>query len=136
MDINRITIVGHMGKDPEGRSMPNGDRVVRFSVATTEKWTKNGEKQERTEWHNCEAFGKLAEIIEQYGTKGRLVYLEGAKRTDEYEDKATGVKMKACKIVLGFNSVFSLLGAQGDAPAKGRSGTAEQFVATDDDIPF
>lgn len=79
--LNRIQIIGHVGKDPEIKFLPNGNTVANFSVATTEK--KNDE--ERTEWHNLVVFGKLAEICQDYVRKGSLVYVEGSLRTNKWE---------------------------------------------------
>jgi len=76
--INKVILIGRLGKDPEIRSTPSGTSVARFSLATDEKYTdRNGEKQERTEWHNIAAWGKLGEICGQYLRKGKLVYIEG-----------------------------------------------------------
>ena len=91
--INKVILVGRLGKDPEIRSTPSGTSVARFSLATDEKFTdRNGEKQERTEWHNIVAWARLAEICGQYLRKGMLVYIEGSIRTDSWEDKESGQK--------------------------------------------
>jgi single-strand DNA-binding protein len=81
----QTTLVGRLGKDPESRTMPNGKAVVNFSVAVSEKWTKDGEKQERTEWYNCAAFDRTAEIISEYVRKGDLILVVGKQQTDKYE---------------------------------------------------
>ena len=81
--INKVILVGRLGKDPEIRSTPGGQTVAKFSVATDERFTdKSGEKQERTEWHNVVCWARLAEICGQYLRKGMLVYIEGSIRTD------------------------------------------------------
>lgn len=86
--INKHIIIGTLKKDPETRYMPNGNAVTEFSVAVNEKWKdKQGQPQERTEWINCEIFGKLAEIAAQYLTKGSQVYLEGKQRTEKWQDQ-------------------------------------------------
>src|SRR3990170_9138324 len=86
--INKVILVGRLGKDPEIRSTPQGTTVAKFTVATDEKFTdRAGEKQERTEWHNIVAWGKLGEICGQYLKKGKLVYIEGSIRTDSWDDK-------------------------------------------------
>ena len=91
--INKVILVGRLGKDPEIRSTAGGTSVVKFTVATDERFTdKSGEKQERTEWHNITAWGKLGEICGQYLKKGKLVYIEGSIRTDSWEDKESGQK--------------------------------------------
>ena len=97
--INKAIIVGNLGKDPETRYTPSGTAIASFSVATSESWKdkQTGEKQERTEWHRIEAFGKLAEIIGEYLKKGSQVYIEGKLRTDEYEKD--GIKRYSTKII-------------------------------------
>lgn len=98
--VNRVILVGRLGKDPEIRSLPSGTSVTKFSIATDEKFTdKSGQKQERTEWHNIVAWGKLAEICGQYLRKGKLVYIEGSIRTDSWDDKETGVKKYRTEII-------------------------------------
>ncbi len=86
--VNKVIIVGNLGKDPEVRYMPNGDAVANFSVATTDSWKdKQGQKQERTEWHNIVIYRKLAEIAGEYLKKGRSVYIEGRLQTRKWQDK-------------------------------------------------
>ena len=98
--INKAILIGRLGKDPEVRSTAGGQTVCRFSIATDEKFTdRNGEKQERTEWHNIVAWGKLGEICGQYLRKGKLVYIDGSIRTDSWDDKETGQKKYKTEIV-------------------------------------
>lgn len=87
--LNQVSIIGRTGKPPESRTLPNGQAVSTFSLATTEKWTdkQSGEKREATEWHNCVAFGKVAEIINQYVEKGHLVFVQGKLQTRKWQDK-------------------------------------------------
>ena len=87
--INKVILVGNLGNDPEVRATTTGSRVARISVATSEAWTdKNtGQKQEKTEWHRVVFFSRLAEIVEQYLTKGSKVYVEGRLRTNKWQDK-------------------------------------------------
>lgn len=86
--VNRVTLIGHCGKDPEVRYMPNGDAVANVSLATTDKWNdKNGDKQERTEWHRLSFFTKLAQIVEKYVKKGDAIYVEGKLQTRKWADK-------------------------------------------------
>src|SRR5882757_4122031 len=87
--LNKVILVGNIGKDPETRYMPNGKAVTNFSVATSEGWTdkQTGDKQERTEWHNVVLFEKLAEIAAEYLRKGSQVYIEGSLRTRKWQDK-------------------------------------------------
>jgi single-strand DNA-binding protein len=96
--LNKATLIGHLGKDPEVRYTPNGDAVASFSIATNESWKdKDGNQQERTEWHNIVAWRKLAEICGEYLKKGARVYIEGKIQTRDYEDKS-GVKRYVTEI--------------------------------------
>ena len=98
--INKVILVGRLGKDPEIKSTPGGQTVAKFTMATDEKFTdKSGEKQERTEWHNIVAWARLAEICGQYLRKGSLVYIEGSIRTDSWEDKESGQKRYRTEII-------------------------------------
>ncbi|MBI4515083.1 MAG: single-stranded DNA-binding protein [Deltaproteobacteria bacterium] len=86
--VNKVIIVGNLGKDPDVRFTPSGKAVCKFSVATSERWTdQQGQKQERTEWHNVVVWGKQAETCGQYLAKGRQVYVEGSIHTRSYDDK-------------------------------------------------
>lgn len=86
--VNKVILVGTIGKDPEIKHMNNGNNVTSFSLATSEQWKdQQGNKQEKTEWHNISAFGKLADIASQYLTKGSRVYIEGKIRTNKWQDK-------------------------------------------------
>ena len=98
--INKVILVGNLGKDPETRFTPSGIKVTKFSIATTDKWKdkSTGEKRERTEWHRIEAWRRLAEICEDYLHKGSQVYVEGKLQTDTWEDK-DGMKRYTTKIV-------------------------------------
>lgn len=85
--LNRVQLIGYLGKEPESRFTPNGKKVAHFSVAITQRWKGNNETKEYTEWVNVEAWGRLGEICQQYLKKGSLVYIEGRLKTDKYEDK-------------------------------------------------
>lgn len=86
--MNQHNIIGHLGKDPELRTLENGNKVCQFSVATSETWKdKSGNKQTSTDWHNVQVWGKLAEICNQYLKKGSHVYISGKSRTRSYDDK-------------------------------------------------
>ncbi|AYF43532.1 MULTISPECIES: single-stranded DNA-binding protein [Halobacteriovorax] len=88
MSVNKVILVGRLGQDPELKYTPSGMAVCNFSLATGESWTdKNGQKQERTEWHRVVVWGKLAELCGQYLAKGRQAYLEGQLQTRSWEDK-------------------------------------------------
>jgi single-strand DNA-binding protein len=83
--LNRVQLIGNLGKDPEGRYTPTGKHVVNFSLAVSNRWKSGGETKEYTEWFNIEAWGRLGEICLEYLKKGSLVYLEGRLKTDRYE---------------------------------------------------
>ena len=100
MAINSATVIGNLGGDPQTRSLPSGDSVANFSLATTERFKdRKGEKQQRTEWHRIVAFGKLADTCAQYLSKGRQVYVEGRLTTREYEAKDGSGKRYRTEIV-------------------------------------
>lgn len=141
--INKVILVGRLGKDPEIRSTPSGQTVAKFSVATDEKYTdRNGEKQQRTEWHNIVAWGKLGEICGQYLRKGKLVFIEGRIQTDSWDDKETGVKKYRTDIVA---NEMRMLDKKGDDEGGGGSygGARKQAsssspaqVEDDEEVPF
>jgi single-strand DNA-binding protein len=114
--VNKVILVGNLGRDPEVRTLPSGDRVVSFSVATSESWRdrNTGERRERTEWHNVSIFNEnLAKIAEQYCRKGSKVYLEGQLQTREYQDK-DGIQRRATDVVLQrFRGELALLDSRG-----------------------
>jgi len=86
--LNRVQLIGRLGKDPESKFTPNGKKVAHFSLAVSNRWKdKNGETKESTEWVNIEAWGRLGEVCQEYLKKGSLIYLEGRLKTDKYEDK-------------------------------------------------
>lgn len=86
--LNRVQLIGYLGKDPESKFTPTGKRVAQFSVAISNRWRgKDGEAKEYTEWVNIEAWGRLGEICQEYLKKGSLIFVEGRMKTDRYEDK-------------------------------------------------
>jgi single-strand DNA-binding protein len=86
--LNRVQLIGRLGKDPESKFTPTGKKVAHFSLAVSNRWKdKNGETKESTEWVNIEAWGRLGEVCQEYLKKGSLVFLEGRLKTDKYEDK-------------------------------------------------
>ncbi|HHK5576484.1 TPA: single-stranded DNA-binding protein [Neisseria polysaccharea] len=99
MSLNKVILIGRLGRDPEVRYMPNGEAVCNFSVATSETWNdRNGQRVERTEWHNITMYRKLAEIAGQYLKKGGLVYLEGRIQSRKYQGK-DGIERTAYDII-------------------------------------
>ena len=138
--VNKAIILGTMGKDPEIRYLPSGKAVASFSVATSEKWKDtNGDMQEKTEWHSCSAFDKLAEIIGEYCRKGSKVYCEGSIHTRKYQDKQTGTDKYATEIKVNQLQMLDSkpAGEQSERPAQ-RAAAPAQAAAPDfeDDIPF
>jgi len=114
--VNKVILVGNLGKDPEVRRMQNGNPVVNLSVATSESWRDKatGERKERTEWHRVVIFNEgLAKVAEQYLKKGSKIYLEGQLQTRKYTD-AQGVEKYSTEVVLqGFNSTLTMLDRAG-----------------------
>jgi single-strand DNA-binding protein len=91
--LNRVQLIGRLGKDPESRSTPTGKKVAHFSLAVSQRWkSAEGGNKESTEWVNVEAWGRLGEVCQQYLHKGSLVFLEGRLKTDKYEDKGGETK--------------------------------------------
>src|SRR5512141_3246381 len=85
--LNRVQLIGRLGKDPESKYTPTGKRVTHFSIAVSQRWKTNGEAKEYTEWVNVEAWGRLGDVCQEYLKKGSLVYVEGRLKTEKYEDK-------------------------------------------------
>ncbi len=155
--VNKVILLGNLGRDPETRYTTGGDAITNLNIATSEQWKdKNGEKQERTEWHRVVLFGRQAEIAGEYLKKGRSVYIEGRLQTRKYTDK-DGVEKYSTEVVGdrmqligsardggggggGGGDDFSAGGAparrapaSGGAPAGGGRKNTDDF---DDDIPF
>ncbi len=139
MSVNKVILLGNLGKDPDLRYTPSGKAVATFSLATSERWTsQDGQKQENTTWHNIVAWGKQAETIKEYLTKGRQVYLEGRIANRSYEDKEGNKKYISEVVVQNFSFV-------GKKPSSGNGGgqtppaeTAPETAPkeSDDDLPF
>lgn len=110
--VNKVILVGTLGRDPEVRFAANGTAIANLNVATSEQWNDRatGEKQEKTEWHRVVIFGKLAEIAQQYLTKGSQVYLEGKLQTRKWQDQTSGQDRYSTEVVLDFNGVMQMLG--------------------------
>jgi single-strand DNA-binding protein len=114
--LNKVQLIGRVGKDPEVRYLPSGEAVVNFSIATTEKWKdKNtGEPREETEWHRINAFGKLAEICGEWVKKGMLVYVAGKIKSSKYTDKTSGQERTSFDIRI---DDMKMLGSRNDNDA-------------------
>lgn len=130
--LNKVILIGRLGRGPETRYMPNGEAVCNFSVATSEKYTdKNGQRQESTEWHNVTMFRKLAEIAGQYLKQGSQVYIEGKIKSRKYTDK-NGVERTAYDIIA---NKLKMLGGNAQTQAqKPQPAQAQEDI--DDDLPF
>ena len=136
--VNRVILVGRLGRDPEMRYTGSGAPVVNFSLATNERWSdQDGGRQERTEWHNIVVWSKLAEICNQYLTKGQLVYIEGRLQTREWDDR-DGNKRRTTEVVASGMQMLSPRN-QADGPAQHVEVAEEgemDLGVTEDDIPF
>jgi len=108
--VNKVILIGNLGRDPESRTFSNGGKVVKFSVATSENWTRDGQRQERTEWHNVVIYDeKIGDVAERFLRKGSKVYIEGQMQYREYDD-ANGQKQKIAEVVLQrFRGAMTLL---------------------------
>jgi single-strand DNA-binding protein len=143
--VNKVILVGNLGKDPETRYMSSGGAVTGITVATSESWKdKNtGQQQERTEWHNVAFFGRLAEIAGEYLKKGSKVYIEGSLRTEKYQDKQTGQDRYSTKIIASEMQIIDSRQknyTSNSAPSSTSNSMPENSSPMndgfDDDIPF
>jgi len=131
-DLNKVMIIGHLGRDPEMRFTPSGRPVTTFTVATNRTWnTTDGEKHNETEWFNVVAWGNLAEICKQYLTKGQQVYVEGRLQTRKWEDN-DNIKRTSVEIVA---SEMMILGDRHDAN-QSTSDPSEPDLINDEEYPF
>jgi single-strand DNA-binding protein len=146
--VNKVIIIGNLGKDPEVRYMPSGGAVTNVTIATSESWKdkQSGEQQERTEWHNVVFFNRLAEIAGEYLKKGSKVYVEGSLRTRKWQDKE-GKDRYTTEIVAAEMQMLDSKGSGSGGSPQAREGSSgswqkESAPATetagdfDDDIPF
>jgi len=145
--INKVILIGHLGRDPEVRTIESGTKVARFSLATTETFKdRNGERKEQTEWHNIVCWRNLADIAEQYLNKGKLIYVEGRLRTRSWEDN--GIKKYTTEIQA---DTFTMLGTKAEnssavppiltqePPTTGKqqeNTDLPPFISEEDDLPF
>src|SRR5579872_5348712 len=131
MSVNKVILVGRLGRDPETRYTGGGQAVANFSIATDESYKdRNGEKQKRTEWHKIVVWGKQAEIAQQYLKKGSLLFIEGRIQSREWQDKE-GQKRTSFEIVA---SNFRMLGGRSDAAAAGAGGGSSGAARSADDF--
>ena len=136
--VNKVILIGNLGRDPELRYTQGGQAVANFTLATNERFsTKDGDKQERTEWHRIVAWGRTGELCAQYLSKGRSVYLEGRLQTREWEDKE-GQKRRTTEIVA---TTVQFLGGRGEGGSGGQAssiaeGGLDAGGPPPDDVPF
>lgn len=155
MSVNKVILIGRLGKDPETRYMPNGEAVTNATLATSENWKdKSGVKQEKTEWHNLTFYRRLAEVAGEYLKKGSMIYVEGKLQTRKWQDKE-GKDRYTTDIIVNEMTMLggkSQGGEQHDntqperqpearstpatRPAQDQGGGARSFDNFDDDIPF
>jgi single-strand DNA-binding protein len=140
--VNKVVLVGNVGKDPEVRHTQDGKPIVNLSIATSESWRdkSSGERKEKTEWHRVVIFSEgLAKIAEQYVKKGSSIYVEGQLQTRKWTDK-DGVDKYSTEIVLqGFNSTLTLLGGKQDGTSERPEPAAQRQTFArdlDDEVPF
>ena len=134
--MNKVILVGNLGKDPEMRYMPNGNAVANFSIATTESWKnkQTGEYENQTEWHNLTVFGKFGEMCGQYLKKGAKVYVEGKIKTEKWQDKTSGQDRYSTKIIV---SELQMMDARSEGQGGGQyqGGQNQQFQGGQQQAP-
>ena len=145
--VNKVILIGNLGRDPEIRKMQSGDSVANLSLATSETWNdrQTGERREKTEWHRVVIFGKLADIAERYLKKGSKVYVEGALQTRKWQDQSGQDKYSTEVVLRGFGGTLVMLdgkqeGGQSSYDSGGSQGGAQSYNGggpdLSDDIPF
>lgn len=144
--VNKVILIGNLGRDPELRHTASGKAVATFTVATNRTWTgPDGSSQEETEWHNIVAWDRLAEICQQYLQKGRKVYIEGRIQTRSWDDKQSGQKRYMTEIVANQMIILDAPGSRGEPREGGRRVRPERVpepefpegdYGGDDDLPF
>jgi len=140
--INKVILIGNLGRDPEIRYTTSGQAVANFTLATTEgRTSKDGDKQEYTEWHRIVAWGRLAEICGEYLSKGKMIYVEGSLRTRSWEDKE-GKTRWTTEVIARNMQMLSPAGSRPDSPPDRSDRSSDDFeldedsFGSDDDIPF
>ncbi|HEX4303120.1 MAG TPA: single-stranded DNA-binding protein [Rhizomicrobium sp.] len=149
--VNKVTLIGNLGKDPEVRRMQSGDPVVNLSIATSDTWRdkSSGERKEKTEWHRVVIFSKgLADVAEKYLRKGSKVYIEGSLQTRKWTDKDGAEKYSTEIVLQNFNSTLVMLDGKGEGGGSGGGGGGRERMGggdapasfqreeMDDEIPF
>lgn len=131
--LNKVQIIGRVGRDPEVRYAPSGDAIANLSVATSERWKDKGtgEQKEKTEWHRVVVFGKLAEVVGEYVKQGALVYFEGKLETRKWEKDGRDHYTTEIKVD-SFNGVMKMLGSKGEGGGQRQAGNDNQRGGYDD----
>ncbi|WP_374295345.1 single-stranded DNA-binding protein [Sphingomonas sp.] len=139
--VNKVILVGNLGRDPESRSFQNGGKVVNLRIATSESWKdrNSGERKEKTEWHSVAIFNEgLANVAERFLRKGSKVYIEGQLQTRKWQDQSGNERYSTEVVLQGFNSVLTMLdgpgGGQGGGGGGGRSGGGDDWAGGGDDF--
>ena len=139
--VNKVILLGNLGRDPEVRTFGNGDKVASLSVATSEKWKDRttGGAREKTEWHRVSVFGPLVRVVESYLRKGSKLYLEGRLETRKWQDQSGADRYSTEVVLRGYEAKLVMLdGPRSGGPAQGDPGPAPQSGGRDmdDEIPF
>jgi single-strand DNA-binding protein len=132
--VNKVILVGNLGRDPESRSFQNGGKVVELRIATSESWKdrNSGERKERTEWHTVKVFNEgLANVAERYLKKGSKVYIEGALTTRKWQDQQGQDRYSTEVVLQGFNSVLTMLDGAGGGGGGGQRGGGDDWGGDD-----
>ncbi len=143
--VNKVILIGNLGSDPEMRRTQSGQTVANFNLATNERWTsKDGERNEKTEWHRLVVWGRQAEICEQYLRKGSPIFIEGRLQTRQWDDRE-GNRRYTTEVVVQNMQMLSRAGERSDAPAGGPSYSEESYpeqqpvksgTPQEDEVPF
>lgn len=141
MSVNKVIIVGNVGKDPEIRSTNNGKEIANLTIATSEKWTDktSGERREKTEWHRVVIFSEgLVNVVKNYVKKGSKLYIEGSLQTRKWQDKSGADKYTTEIVLQGFGSTLTMLDSRGEAAPQATHTPVASFETEDltDEIPF
>ena len=141
--VNKVILIGNLGKDPEIRHTQDGKAIASFSLATTESWRdkSSGERKEKTEWHRIVVFNEsIAKVVEQYLKKGSTVYIEGSLQTRKWTDKDGAEKYSTEVVLQAFNGTLTMLGGKPDGeverPARASQTQAAARRDLDDEVPF
>ena len=145
--VNKVILLGNLGRDPEVRNFPNGGKVANFSIATSETWKdrNTGERRERTEWHNISITNEaLVRVAEQYLKKGSKIYVEGELNTRKYQDKDGNDRYTTEVVLQGYNSNLTMLGGNSNTTSNSIENSSDDSFTSeisdsssaDDDIPF